>query len=567
MRPGITVSIGLDKSTKLDAVFKRYVEFCNETSGQDETIRQRDLEFVFCQVLNEVDTAETSALMKGDRIIVRKIRKAEREADAERKRTQRDMDRNYFQQMRQLMPEHGGGSKAADVILDCKGKIVDKYGRNQRVLRTTVRAHSVMINKRCPWLGNIIEQARSKARQEALEEENEEDPEDTPEQLASGATEIEDEEDGDNSEDEDHRDQDDRMSGAGDVDMVVDDDDDDDEEDSDDRSLDSENEPTRVEDDPTDLVEPSQHYQHGSDNLLVVSIPDHSPEAVKILLEYCYTNRCVVLGNDAFVQACKTRPSKHQGPVPPYHTSSHHSSKKWPNDGNPQISFPVALAAIRLAEEAGMPRLSLMCEVAASRLVTSSTVTEALFMSSKQKSVSGNDLPRLRKAAMNWILRRGTRGVAEIGRNSAFKKALQEDRAVIVPTLMLGTMEAVTDWEKSKGIKRDSSEISHLNFDELDMEDNYEREKERRRRRKERLEYDPDNKNSNSAAQDVEPDESFEDFVFGSMKDDAARKSLKRMSHHLDAISRRTGSRGGNSFFGTGTGAQQRSTRRRRSRS
>jgi len=547
MRPGITVSIGLEKNTKLSAVFRRYVDFCNESSGKEHSIKYRDLEFVHCQLLDEHETAETSALMKNDRILVRKVQKAEREAEAERKRALREADRVYFQQMRQLMPDLGA-SRVADVILDCKGKLMDTNGRHQRVLSTGVRAHSAMLSRRCPWLKNIILQARNKARQEALEEEKE-DTSDTPEERTTGATEIEDEEDEMHVAEEERREKNGHGGVvSGDIDMIDDDDDDDD------RSFDSheDGEPARVEEDNADVFS-SAHLSHSRSDkdLLLVTIPDHSPEAVKILLEYCYTNRVVSLGYDAFVQSCKTRPSKHQGPVAPFH-SSHHSSKKWPGNGSPQVSFSVALAAIRIAEESGMRRLSLMCEVAASQLVTTDNVTEALMMSTSQKSISGNDLPYLRKACMDVILARGPRGVLDLERSASFRTALDSQQAVIVPTLLKGTMEAVTSWEASKGIKRDSSEISYSSFEELDKEDKYAREKERRKRRK--------------RPSDVDPEELYEDPIFGTWEADAAKRSLKRMSQHLDAINRRTAtvSRGGSSFFATGS---QRTSRRRRSKS
>ena len=43
-----------------------------------------------------------------DNIRVRGVRTAEREAEAEKKRLQRDADRNFFSQMRHLMPNEFG---------------------------------------------------------------------------------------------------------------------------------------------------------------------------------------------------------------------------------------------------------------------------------------------------------------------------------------------------------------------------------------------------------------------------------------------------------------------------
>lgn len=562
MRPGITVSIGLEKSTKLSAVFRRYVDFCNETTSgdDDQVIDLKELEFLHCQLLSPHDTAETSALMKNDRIQVRKEQREEREAETERKRTQREADRVYFQQMRQLMS--GGGAKEADIILDCQGKIVDKHGRNQRVLSTTVRTNSTVVSRRCPWLGDIIEKAREKARRKALEEEEQDRKDDTPERNASGATEIVDEEDEDAAAQvavDDEARNEERLRNAG-VDMVVDvenDDDDDDEDhdlgDDDDQSLESgAGEPAHVGEFTPDIVSSSNHLQEDAEpDLLVVPIPNHSPEAVKLLLEYCCTNRVAPLGKDAFIQSCKTKPTKHIGPVPPYH-SSHHS-KKWPNAGFPRVEFSVAIAGIKLAEEARMPRLSLMCEIAAASLVSVSNVTDALSMSSSQKELSGNDLPRLRNAAMEVILRRGERGVNDLARSAPFKKALHEQRSVIVPALLQGTMETVTHWDKVQAITRDSSDLSYSSFGEWDKLDQFERARERTKRRRERLV---------SAGETIDADEDdaiVQDPIFGDWE--ASRKSLKRMrAHHLENV-RRSRTRSSTSPQRT----SQRSTRKRRS--
>jgi hypothetical protein len=552
IRPGVTVSIGLDKTTKLKAVFKQYVNFCNSSSEVVESGQKmdaKDLEFSFCQLLNENDTAETSALMKNDRIRVRKVRTTERTVESERKRTQRDADRVYFQQMRHLLPD-SGRSRVADVIFDCQGKLVDKHGRNQRVLSTTVRAHSSMISKRCTWLKEIIQQARQKARREAEEmkvaEEEEEEAkcETPPENSTKCPTEIEDDDveviegegDGGKVKGRDVE----AVSGAAkindssdddNVNVIVVDDDDDDDNDEDFNPLPRRIQPRLFETD-----------------LLVVSLPKHSPEAVKILLEYCYTNRVVSLGHDAFVQACKTRPTKHQGPVPPYPTTHSANAKRWPNNGIPIVPFSVALAAILLAEEAGIHRLSLMCEISASQLVTTSNVAEALSMSTRQKGISGNDLPRLRKAAMDVILRRGRRGVSEIGRSAFFRKALEEERSIIVPTLFQGAMEAIEHWTK-KGGKRDISEISCRSFRDLDKEDTYKREKERKRRRKERIKKDHSkminaqlSKYEDHTLSDFSDEELFNEDRF--LNNWVPKGSLKRMpQHNMDSITRRSSSR------------------------
>jgi len=546
LRSGVTVSIGLDKTTKLKAVFKQYVEFCNMKSRTDSSdhakISVQDLEFAFCQLLNENDTAETSALMKNDRIRVRKVQKSERMIEADQKRAQRDSDRVYFQQMRHLLPE-SYPKRLADVLLDCQGKIVDKNGRNQRVLSTTVRAHSCMIRKRCPWLMAIITQAQQKAKR--LVEEEQTQKCETPDHSSMRATEIENDEEGENCNVSGESDEkeigrgEDEISRADQIGMVDD-------------TYEQRNVNVIIVDDDEDdsghVVSSSRHQIHTrpEPDVLTVVLSEHSPEAVKILLEYCYTNRVVSLGHNAFVQACKTRPNKHNGPVPPYPTTHSSTAKKWPNNGIPIIPFSVALAAIRLAEEAGVYRLSFMCEISAAQLVTSTNVVEALMMSSRQKIISGNDLPRLRKAAMNIILKRGRRGVSEIGRSTCFKKALEEERSTIVPTLLQGTMEAVSHWEKTKGSKRDFSEITHRIFTDIDMEDSYKRAKERNSRRQDLVEKDAskiredDDESLNDYSEKSYHEGHFKTAVGAS----ASKRTLRRMSHHnMDSMRRQNFSR------------------------
>ena len=546
LRPGVTVSIGLDKTTKLKAVFKQYVDFCNmksKTDSPDHTkINVQDLEFAFCHLLNENDTAEISALMKNDRIRVRKVRKSERMIEADQKRAQRDSDRVYFQQMRNLLPE-SCPTRLADILLDCQGKLVDNNGRNQCVLSTTVRAHSSVIRKRCPWLMAIINQAQHKAKR--LYEEEQTQKCETPDHSSTRATEIENDEEGENSNDNDEIEEkeigrgEDEISRAGQLGVIGD-------------TYEDRNVNVIIGDDDEDdaghVVSSSRHEINSrpEPDVLTVVLSEHSPEAVKILLEYCYTNRVVSLGHNAFVQACKTRPNKHNGPVPPYPTTHSSNAKKWPNNGIPTITFSVSLAAIRLAEEAGMYRLSFMCEISAAQLVTPTNVVEALMMSTRQKIISGNDLPRLRKAAMDIILKRGRRGVSEIGRSTCFKKALEDERSTIVSTLFQGTMETVSQLEKTKGVKRDISEITHRIFIDIDMEDSYKRAKERNSRRQDFVEMDPskihedDDESLNDYGEKPYDEEHFKTAFCGG----ASKRSLRRMSlHKMDSMRRQTVSR------------------------
>ena len=557
LRPGVIVSIGLEKNTKLSSVFFRFAQFCNEASA--EKIELNDLEFFHCQLLNGNDTMEASALMKNDKIHVRRVRTAEREAEAERKRLQRDADRTYFQQLRHLMPDLGG-SKTSDVVLDCRGKLVDESGRNQQLLCTTVRAHSAILSKRCKWIAAIIQQAKIEAAQKSILEQSrsttpdggrvgqefldvnarriesdskmadevEEDDEievlaypfDSCKRIASGAAEIE------NDEDEEQ------------ASLIP-----------------------RVEE-PCRSGSPilcAQPQSRSAKDLLWVTLQDHSPEAIKLLLEYCYTNRVIPLGQEAFVQSCRTKPHKHQGPIPPYQNSAS-GSRRWPNNGHPIVSFPVALAGIALAEEAGMHRLSLMCEVAASQLLSLTNVVEALSMCTNQKFLTGNSLPRLRKSAMEIVFKSGSRGVIELGRSPAFRRALEERASVIVPTLLEGTMEAVTLHEKARGLKGDRSALTVSCFDDLDRDDCYKRERERRKRRMERWEQDPHRQ------EDQDYEENFDDLydpLANGWAAETAKRSLKRMSHHLSSIANRRDIFANRATFAFPT-AHRRSTNRRR---
>ena len=516
------MSIGLDKSTKLQAVFQRYVDFCNEHS--DDPIYLADVEFVHCQLLLGSDTAETSALMKNDRIRVRAVQAEEREKEENWRKLQRDADRHYFAQMRRLMPDLGKKTES-DIILDCQGKLLDESGRNQQVLRTSIRAHPGIISKRCPWLGALIQKARSDNKDQhlvAIEYDETENDRDQLRRIESDGKMAEEEDEDDSIEVLNYSPKDKpegEESGANEIEIY-------DEEDQAYIDGPEEGENRRRSESP--ILSSQQSQSNSERGLLRVTIPHHSPEAMKLLLEFCYTNRVSVLGQDAFTKACKTKPSKHHGPVPP----TTPGSRRWMNNGHPLVSFSVALAGIALAEEALMPRLSLMCEVAACQLVASTNVAEALSMCTNQKSISGNDLPLLRKAAMDVILRNGVRGVVELNRNSSFRRALDERRAVIVPTLLQGTTEAVDLYTKRRGFKRERPSVAHLVFDEADTEDSYKREQERRKRRKERgqnLDHPYD-----------EGYDMFEDPLISMLTETASiKRSINRIKSHVDTIHKR----------------------------
>jgi hypothetical protein len=105
-----------------------------------------DIEFFHAGLLDPEQTVEASALMKNDRIGVFPNRKAERARHTEDVRLQRESDRQYFEDLRGLLPNpniDGSSMSGCDVILDCQGKVVDGRGYSQNVLATTVRANSV----------------------------------------------------------------------------------------------------------------------------------------------------------------------------------------------------------------------------------------------------------------------------------------------------------------------------------------------------------------------------------------------------------------------------------------
>ena len=518
LKEGVVVSIGLDKNTKLGAVFKRYIEFCNETAlskgdgGNGGVVRMEegDLEFFHTQLLCATDTAEASALMKNDRISVRRERQAERETQAELKRLQRESDREYFKHCRQLLPDFGS-NKYFDLILDCRGTISDESGRNQQVLSTTVKGHSVILSKRCKWLGSLIQTARDERviKQRAMlqttaadadevlnegtddegnfvmDNANNNDDDnahggevvDMPEGrniVASMSSNLrEDDEDETrpslprsmNMEDDDFDEDDDigvlsypvrqnQQQRQGDVQRSgateIENDDDNDEEgdDSDGDSI-AAKEPrkSRARNFDSTVKTLRLNAQQELSDYLWVTLPNHPPDAVKLLLEFCYTNRVISLGYEAFIQSCKTRPLKPNGSVAPYS-----SARRWPQGGAPQVSLSVALAGIALAEEAGMPRLSLMCEVAASQLVSTngSNITEALSACTQQAKLTGNPLTRLREVAIGVILRVGPRGVYD---TATFRRALEERSTSIIPTLLSGMMEAVEKEKKQHEVE------------------------------------------------------------------------------------------------------------------
>ncbi|CAB9517752.1 expressed unknown protein [Seminavis robusta] len=570
LKEGVVVSIGLDKNTKLGAVFRRFAEFCNEHSKHE--VEDTDLEFFHCQLLNGSDTAESSALMKNDRIKVRKERSADRQNQAELKRLQRDSDKEFFKQLQQLMPS-GGANKYCDVVFDCQGKIPDDNGFPQQVLTSKVRGHSVVLGKRCKWLGELIDTARKERVNRSFVTEDppadgiininnvsdvvikaEEDAANSPQSqnridfptghIVANTSSTMPDEDGQrprrSGDTEDYDEDDDEMGVLpfpmpqnrpqaiyrGGATEIEDDDNNEDGSEADSMGAVGGHWRDRV-------VRKSFISQESTQSdELVVTISKHSPQAMKLLLEYCYSNRVIPLGHDAYVQACRTKPVKPDGPVAPYS-----SSRRWPNNGAPQVTLSVALAGISLAEEAGLRRLSLMCEVAASQLVSNANVVHALSACTQQHSLTGNSLPRLREVAMSIILRFGPRGFYDV---AVFRKALEGPTTSIIPTLLTGTAEAMATNDKQKnesnklsGHKRDFSAIADSFYSSCDREDTCSRENERRMRRLERDGKAP--RQPAGVLVKTEDEDMYLDQVHSSSwAAESVRRSLKRMSHHVN---------------------------------
>lgn len=478
LNPGVTVQIGLGKSTRLEAVFKRYVKVCKNRDPLHREILVSDLEFIHATVLKETETAEQAALMKDDRIRVRAERSVASQQEKERNKIQRESDVQYFQQLKGLMrPDPILASDT--VLLDCRGTLPSN---SQPRIRYPVPCVMSLAGHRCSWLRRKIDVALANQKSEDLDQKQRCRDDNWLPQAGSrdttspGSTAS----DGRGSnmsitKDDEFEEMPIRMIGrslndihgemraaaaaaapaAAEIEMEGED---------------------FLDDEAMEEVEPRR----------VVVISDHPTEAMVLLLEYCYTNRVASLGVEAFKVAAETKlvPRDHQGNIPPYPISS--GAKRWPNRGDPTVTFDMALASLELAEEADMPRLSLMCEVAASQLVNSSNVVSALTVCSRIQNQSGNELPRLRQASMDAVLH-GKRSVTD---KSVFRHALQEEAKLLVPTLLQGLVQSMTGRMDRRSLyeyeNRDWQTTAYAYFDQCDRDDDYKRARERRQRRIER---------------------------------------------------------------------------------
>ena len=76
---GTNISIGPEKTTKLNDVFTRFVDFVTSISCGEDSIHLSNLEFVHHEILSRKDTAESAALMRDDKIKVQRQRQRKRE--------------------------------------------------------------------------------------------------------------------------------------------------------------------------------------------------------------------------------------------------------------------------------------------------------------------------------------------------------------------------------------------------------------------------------------------------------------------------------------------------------
>lgn len=513
MSPSVTVQIGLGKGTRLEAVFQRYAQVCREKDQLHRDVEISDLEFVHSTVLKGSETAEQAALMKDDRIRVRAERSHAEKQERERIKLQRDSDLRYFSQMKALLrPDpllaHG------TVLLDCCGTLPNCV---QPRVRFPIPCVVSLASHRCHWLQRKIEVGLANQKYSEMDQKlGKEIAGHLRSRQTSPSSATSEGQDSNVSitRDEDEEDLPIRMV---------------------DRSLEH---PQRaiqpaaaaapaaaeIEMEGEDMIE-DEVLEDNIGSKPIVVIQDHPSEAVVMLLEYCYTNRLPALGVEAFKVASRTKllPRENQGNVPPFSLSS--SAKKWPNRGDPTVTFEMALACMELAEEAGMPRLSLMCEVAASQLVQSSNVVSALTVCARIQKETGNELSRLRQASMDVVLH-AKRSVTE---KNGFRQALQEEPKLLVPTLLQGLVQSMTDRMDRRSLyeyeNRDWQTTAYAYFDQCDRDDDYKRTRERRQRRMERH---PDGE---------------QPLIVDEYEAIATRKSLKRArasGHSFRSVLRRT---------------------------
>ena len=460
-------------------VFRHFCKFC---SLPNDPLQYVDVEFVHNDVVPHNETAEGCSIMKGDKIKVRSVRTKERMEREIRLNAQRESDKEYLKQLRVLFLESVNSLHMAfpvtfggpNVVIECRPFLeVGQRG----VLNHVIKAHESIISKRCLWLKDKIAKAKEESQRQRPSLEQQEDQRffqglvripdlhdsssnglpDTavpaaaaplpPHETARNIQNIQRQYTGDDD-DEDSVVHYDPESQAG-------------------RQLNQDRGVAHQIDDEESAQYPNDQRSAVvvHESMVLISLKEHPPEAVKILLEYCYTNRVVGLGKEAFVHASINS-------VPPH---------SWPSQGLPSVSMAVTLAGIALAEEANMPRLSLMCEIASSCLLNDSNVLDALARCAEQESKTGNFLPILRKKAMTYLIH------APLLRthNKKWISKLVDMKDLLVPAILQGTLDVVSS---SPHAKRKRLSVGHPDpfYLVVDNEDKEARKRERLQSRMER---------------------------------------------------------------------------------
>lgn len=476
---GAVVSIGFhDKTTKMSSVFRHFCQFC---SLPNDPLRFEDVEFVHSEVLSHNETAEGCSIMKGDKIQVRLVRTRERLLTMTRAQDQKESDREYFRQLRNLFSESVNSlhihfpvtSGGPNIVIECRPFL--ETGQRS-VHNNLIKAHEHIVSKRCLWLKNKIAMAKETEFIRASLQQQQDEQRSFHHQ---GLVQIPDLLDGSsNGIPESRIEVARRVPSRPAAAAAADDDDDDAVMHYDPLERRQQVHPDnggglahQIDDEDSMLNADDDRAAYIHNSMVLLPLKDHPPEAVKILLEYCYTNRVVGLGKEAFAQASK---------------GAAVSPSSWPNQGLPSVSMAVSLAGIALAEEAGMSRLSLMCEIAASLSVTDSNVLDALAKCVEQAQKTGNRLLLLRKRAMRHLIHAPLLKTV----NKKWMNKLVDLKDLLVPAILQGTLDVVSS--SATPSKRKRAQLDPF-YDQIDDEDKEARNIERLKSRTERQIRGPHN--------------------------------------------------------------------------
>jgi len=383
-------------------------------------------------------------LMSNDEIIVRL--KNESKSGVDKKEKDEEMhaiELNYFRELHALE-----GSDGADIIFDCMDTI-----DGQKLLSTSVRGHSAVLSKRCEFVAEKIRSARQLFSPPTTIPTNDAAQPNTP--TTPGVNVIAD--------------------GSG-------------SDESGDDEIDTNN-------GERNASTPMNNIIDNEKPLLRISLSNHHPKAVKLLLEYCYTNRCLGLGTVAFTHVVDLKREERLkkealekemgvGNISNNENKSDNKTYQLPSvevlnqelrdgthrdeDNNnedevlevkhnkqivksevyasempelPTVSFSVAISALELGLEAKMASFSLMCELAAAALIDSQNVARALAQCSLSLTTYGNGLPHLKQAALEYL--KSPTNVVAVSTDKVFLSTLTKQGEYIVDDLLKGTAMAM----------------------------------------------------------------------------------------------------------------------------